>query len=166
MRRAALLLALVATGCYARHERGYAPSDGGVSPFEGVWLVDQPFHALYEATRYELAPDGRFIEECSISFGDPAAIPVGQVARTADGLRCELVGPWSSLRPEVLAIEGYCDDSVRRTVVLDVVWDGDRPSAVTLQKVDGEETGWEHPGFEWRWLPCGVATAGECEVCD
>lgn len=165
MSRALLALALLATGCYARHERGVTVGDGGVSRFEGRWLVDQPFHALYEATIYDLAPDGRVVEVCSESFGDPAAVPVGRVARTRDGLACELVGPWSSLRPEVLAIEGYCDDSVRRTVVLDVVWAGDRPSAVTIQKVDGEESGWEHPGFEWRWLPCAVS-AGECEICD
>lgn len=165
MSRALLALALLTSGCYARHERGVAPGDGGVSRFEGRWLVDQPYHATYEATIYDLLPDGRFVEVCSEDFGRPEAIPVGQVARVADGLRCELVGPWSSLRPEVLAIEGYCDDSVRRTVVLDVVWDGDRPSAVTIQKVDGEESGWEHPGFEWRWLPC-VAATGECEICD
>lgn len=163
--RLALSALLFATGCYARHDPSFDVPDGGVSRFEGRWLVDQPFHALYEATVYDFLSDGRVVERCSLSFGDPGAIPVGQVARTRDGRRCTFVGPWSSRDASVLAIEAYCDDSVERTVVLDVAWDGDRPSAVAIQKVDGEESGWEHPGFEWRWLPC-AASPTDCEVCD
>ncbi|MCB9592691.1 MAG: hypothetical protein H6719_08155 [Sandaracinaceae bacterium] len=167
MRRGLLVAALLASGCYARHERSVdasiEPRDAGPSRYAGRWLVDQPFHAGYEGTYYDLAPDGRFVELCTVSF-DGDVTPVGFVERASDGRRCELVGPWDSLGPDVLSIEGYCDDSVRRTVVLDFVWADDRPSEVTIQKVDGEREGWSHPGFEWRWLPC-AASPGDCDIC-
>ncbi len=162
--------AALSSGCYERHERSYPTSDAGASRFEGRWLVDQPFHAGYEATLYELTSDGRFIERCGGSApgggrpsGAPPA-PVGVVERASDGMRCELVGPWSSREETELAVEGFCDDSVARTVVLDFVWDVDRPVSVEVQKVDGEVEGWSHPGFRWRWLPCEVSPR-ECDIC-
>jgi len=168
---AVLLAALLASGCYERHDRSYPASDAGVSPFEGRWLVDQPFHAGYEATVYELAADGRFIERCG--GGRPSgggwvppgrADPVAIVERASDGMGCELVGPWTNRFDTVLAVEAFCDDSVSRTVVLDFVWEGDQPISVEVQKVDGETEGWSHPGFEWRWLPCATTTA--CSGCE
>jgi hypothetical protein len=164
MRRAAVLGLLLA-GCHASHGRAPLPGDGGVTPaesrFVGRWLVDQPTHALYEATVYDLAPDGRVIEECSFSMGGP--VPTGQVQRS-DGLTCAFVGPWSSRHDGELAIEAFCDDSVRRTVVLDVTWGEVAPERVEVKKVGGEEEGWRH--FPpWRWLPC-ARFPEECLACE
>jgi len=162
-----LLAAGLTSGCYERHTRslddGGTP-DAGISRFAGTWLIDQPFHGSYEGTLYELAPDGRFIEGCSFGGSDPVEL-TAVVERASDHMRCELVGPWTNRGDSPLAVESFCDDSVARTVVLDFVWEGDRPVSVEVQKVDGEMEGWSHPGFEWRWLPCSAAT-GECDLCE
>lgn len=161
-----LLAALLLGGCYESHEPPPGPSvipDAGMSRFEGRWLVDHPSRALYDATIYELFMDGRFVEQCSFSFDDFG--PVGVVEREADGLRCEMTGPWWSRDESVLTVECFGDDSVARTVVLDVLWEGDRPREVTIQKVDGQETGWIHPGFDWRWVPCSADPEACAQAC-
>ncbi|HJL15982.1 MAG TPA: hypothetical protein RMH99_10010 [Sandaracinaceae bacterium LLY-WYZ-13_1] len=155
----AVVSLVLAVGCYDSHGRGAGPADGGTSLFEGRWLVDQPEHALYEATIYELAPGGRLVEVCSFSAGGP--VPTGTVRR--DGVECTFVGPWSSRHEGELAIDAFCSDSVQRTVVLDVAWGDDSPTSVTVAKVDGEE-GWSHGPFAWRWLPCEVDPEA-CDVC-
>ncbi|MBX3273631.1 MAG: hypothetical protein KF729_25430 [Sandaracinaceae bacterium] len=154
-----LALALALSGCYGRHDRVYAPPDAGPSRFEGLWQVAQPDLAPVSASLYELAPDGRFVERCS-TLG-----PVAVVERARDGRLCSLVGPWSSRAPDELAVEGFCDDSVRRTVVLAVDWGEDRPRAVTIEKVGGEEEGWSSGPFAWRWTPCAAAGA-DCGLCE
>ncbi|HHH27398.1 MAG TPA: hypothetical protein ENK57_03480 [Polyangiaceae bacterium] len=156
--------ALLFTGCYAQHRVGARPdsggevadagdSDAGATRFAGSWLVDQPAHALYEAIRYSLNVDGRFIEQCSVGLGSESP-RVATVTRELDGMRCELVGPWSARTNDELAVEGACDDSIARTVVLAFEWAGDQPRTVTVLKVDGETEGWSHGPFEWRWVAC------------
>lgn len=162
---AALLFAAVLLGgCYEAHERPPLEGpDAGVSRFEGRWLVDHPTRALYDATIYDLRPDGRFVEECSFSFD--GRVPVGVVQRDADGLRCEMTGPWSSRVEGELAVDCFGDDGVARTVVLAVTWGDEAPVDVAIDKVDGEETGWTHPGFDWRWLPCASDPTACAEAC-
>lgn len=161
----ALVLCVLASGCYASHEGALGDAslpDAGPSVFAGRWLVDQPTHALYEATIYDLRDDHWTEEVCTETFGGP--VPTGVVERTADGLRCHFDGPWQSRHEGELAIDAYCDDSASRTVVLTVSWGTDgAPSEVVVEKVDGER-GWVHPWPEWRWLPC-ARFPDECEVC-
>lgn len=153
MRRLGLGAALLLAGCWGSHGLAPVGPDAGTSRFEGRWLVDRPMHALYEATIYELAPDGRFVEECSFSLGG-GPIPTGVVTREADGLTCELTGPWVSRHDGELAVDCFGDDSVARTVVFGVEWGEDAPTEVRLDKVDGERTGWAMLPYPPRWLPC------------
>jgi len=85
------------------------------------------------------------------------------VPRT-DGLGCVFSGPWSSRHDGELAIESFCDDSVSRTVVLEVVWGERAPETVRVRKVGGEDEGWFHEP-PWRWLPC-AHFPDECLVCE
>ncbi len=161
----ALVAALTLTGCYASHEAArdageVGGPDAGLSRFQGRWFVDQPTHATYEVTIYDLVADGRVVEVCS--GGEPSRTPTGHVTREVDGLRCVFTGPWASIDARQLAIDCFGDDSVARTVVLGFTWSGDAPEEVRVVKVDGEETGWSHAPFEWRWLPCAAFPA-ECE---
>ncbi|MGE0790300.1 MAG: hypothetical protein AB7S26_31785 [Sandaracinaceae bacterium] len=153
MRRALALTLALLGGCYGNHGADAGPietSDAGMSRFEGRWLL----RADLEAARYELAADHRVIRECQ-THRDRA---IGRVVRDADGVSCPFVGPWQSRNMGELAIDCFGDDSGARTVVMLVAWSGPAPT-VTLEKVDGETTGWTLVPTEW--LPCD-AFPDEC----
>lgn len=150
-----LLLAVFAVGCFGRHVE--APPDAGVSRFAGEWLVDAP--GSIERSSYVLALDTRLLEICNFER-DPDAPTIGRVVREADMMTCELVGPWFSRLDGELAIDSFCDDSVQRTVVFYVTWEGDVPTEFALAKVEGED-GWR-PWIEWRWQTCPPA---DCHFC-
>lgn len=155
--RALLALALVlATGCYASHERALEGPDAGPSELEGRWLIEQPDHALYEAVVFDFERGGDLVEVCRFEAGPPP----DTVTRERDGLSCRFTGPWSSRVPEELAILSYCDDSVERMVVLDVTL-----PELRVRKVGGEE-GWIHGPFTWAWSRCEARADGCASACE
>ena len=88
MRGAPVLLSIVVAGC-----SGNSPGDdppGGDPPetnarFVGEWMVDQPFHATYEASWYFFHDDGELehLRDCSV--GGPG--PTGFVSDASDSVR-------------------------------------------------------------------------------
>lgn len=155
MIRALVLATLTLSGgCYASH--GAPPADAGPSPLEGRWMIDQPYHALYEAVVYDLERGGRLRELCRVEGGPRP----DTVVRESDGLGCSFTGPWASRVPEELAILSYCDDSVERMVVLELA-----PPDARVKKVGGED-GWSHGHVDWRWLRCDEEPEACAAVCE
>jgi hypothetical protein len=139
--------------------------DGGSAPvedtgmFAGFWVVDQPSHALYEATLYELVADGTVnVGPTELLGAEPwPDFVTGTVANAAGSARCDLAGPWRSSAPRVLQLESTCTDGTPRTVTLTFPnldpAVGIMPASI---EVDGQ-SGWTHPGFPWAWRKCGSA---------
>ncbi len=143
----------------------------------GLWLIDQPSHALYEATIYDFRPDGTLVEVRSEFLGGGIDEPpeVGFVARCEkreietrescepDGTceqreyeYCAEWGPtcffgerWSALSADEIYIQGECSDDQSR--MLEFEFSGERYAPAVI-RVEGEE--WEHNSFEWRWSRC------------
>ena len=116
------------------------------SAWAGLWLVDQPLHALYEGTVYDFRPDGTLEEIESLLLATPDwGSEVGVVAKctefetytnedcSTNGTECETVqlenclewGPictfgerWGARDERTLMIQGDCDDGNARTIEL------------------------------------------------
>jgi len=141
----------------AEEDGGTEDTGPGSELFEGLWVVDQPSHALYEATQYELAPGGVLRE------GDTLGGPTEDYATGTVGmgdLSCRFARHWRTLEARVLELDSDCSDGTPRTVVL-AFPDGDESTGLrpTVKTVAGE-AGWDHLGFDWAWRKC--ATDGEC----
>lgn len=176
MRVGWLVLVMLTAGCAADAPATEDPAeDGGVADaepatadaaarvgdFAGWWLVDQPTHAAYEATVYQLGADGVVATPIILdggSFGPDFV--TGVVAR--DETTCRFGATWRAPEATLLVVGGVCDDDVERPIALrfpappgpaaDV-------SDVVVEAVGGE-AGWAHAGFDWRFLRCG--SLAEC----
>lgn len=131
------------------------PPNAQTSRFEGLWLVDQPYHALYEATFYELDSDGRLTQGRSFAFDREEDLVTGSVGRDNGGT-CQFARHWRAVDESTLAVGGDCDDQLEREIVLRFESPPEedfRGAQVTVGPVGGED-GWDHIGFDWRFLKC------------
>lgn len=122
----------------------------------GTWVVDQPNHALYESTHYELHADGAvtvgvsFPDDCSGHLSEHCV--TGSVARCAaggqgcDATSCVFGSEWWSDGPSTLVIAGECSDGVARPIAIDLA------TAAVLSV--GGETGWSHDNWDWAFRKC------------
>jgi len=128
--------------------------------FVGLWVVDQPAHALYEASLYELVEGGTLSELDTFVSGTPPymGFTTGSVAQPTSGVRCNFRGGWRSTGTRVLEVDAQCTDGKARSVEL-ALPDGDPTTALvpTIQAVDGEQ-GWAHPGPMWSFHRCASRT--------
>lgn len=127
--------------------------------FGGGWLIEQPMHALYEASYYRFEADGR-VELVASTPPDCTGhlerfCETGHVSPPNGTLLCRFGGGrWWEVSERVLAIEAVCDDGVAREVVLDfaeldpATWGTPR-----IVAVDGEE-GWVHTSWDWTFRRC------------
>jgi hypothetical protein len=121
--------------------------------FLGLWVVEQPSHALYEATLYELLPSGELVEHDTYLLG---AAPyqgyvTGTVANADSSVRCDFHSRWTSAGARQLELGSECTDAQSRAVQLSFP-DGD-PATGLVPTVDsvGGESGWAHRYFRWTW---------------
>lgn len=163
MRAAPLLLPILLAACA---EPTSDPPSGTNDRFIGEWMIDQPTHALYEASWYFFHEDGRLEHLRDCTFGGP--VPTGSVGDAADSVRCLFADRWSAPDAETLAIAGTCSDGRERDIVLgfpaDTTGNADGLPAIEVVSVGGE-AGWGHFVFDWVWHECGeagCATALEC----
>lgn len=129
--------------------------------FVGEWMVDQPFHATYEATWYRFHAGGELEHLRDCSFGGP--VPTGFVSSDEmDAVRCEFGGRWSSHDGVTLAIAGVCSDGRARDIVLgfptDTAGNATGQTAIDVITVGGE-SGWGHFVWDWQWQKCGGDTS-------
>ena len=118
--------------------------------FVGHWVIDQPFHALYEATLYDFQASGSLVEVDSLDLGSPDAPAVtGTVA--SNGVVCTFHDRWE-VDAGLLRITVTCSDG--RDRVASFGFPADSQGFIpAVETVDGE-AGWEHPGFGWSWTRC------------
>ena len=128
--------------------------------FVGWWVVEQPTHALYEATLYELLPEGELVEhDTYLLGGEPyEGYVTGTVANADSSVRCDFRGPWTSDGARGLQLGSECTDGQERTVQL-AFPEGDATTGLipTVESVGGEdggEDGWAHRDFDWSWRKC------------
>jgi len=150
MRKISILAALVLASCVGGTDGEHDER------FTGMWVVDQPGHAGYEATVYEFDAFGivRALDACDFSgLGDDYV--TGSV-ESEFGIRCEFGGGWQSNGPNQLVVAGDCDDDRIRAIALG--FDSNTSlnaegTNVVVVSVDGQ-SGWEHRDFAWRWTRC------------
>jgi hypothetical protein len=141
----------------------------------GLWAVEQPFHAAYEITYYDLAADGALTTGPS----DPADC-TGHLARhcvTGSVANCEPAetggwcegtvtcvfgDAWWSRGPSTLVIAGDCSDGAAREIVIALSEDSTGNSSFggaggTLMTVGGE-AGWSHDNWAWSFRKCPAGT--------
>lgn len=191
-RHAWVAAALVAVGCGAKTgieaELGPAPAtDGGSGPvarasrFVGLWVVDQPFHALYEATVYRFEEDGRLgvvdtscgghLERHGVTGSVARCVPTPSEGWCEAEPTCLFGAAWQSSGASTLIVAGECSDGRPREIRLafdDDPTDDDRAGGarVTLESVGGER-GWSHDNFEWAFRRCPAGTdAAACAGLD
>jgi hypothetical protein len=118
--------------------------------FSGQWLVDQPYHAGYEATFYQMHEGGSLTMENSVWNTEPT----GTVYNPDSNLSCRFGDRWHSPNSATLAIAGECDDAIAREIVLgfsaDPANDSNDARAFVIS-VDGDP-GWYHNQSEWRFF--------------
>ncbi len=132
-----------------------------------MWIVDQPFHAGYEATVYEFDSVGivRALDACDLSgLGDDY---VTGTVESESGIRCEFGGSWQSNGPDQLVVSGDCDDDRERAIALRFDSDTSRNTEGTSVIVDSVagESGWEHRDFAWQWTRCPPTGCTPVWVC-
>jgi hypothetical protein len=117
--------------------------------------VDQPGHALYEATFYLFKADTTI--EIQRSVGAPTAtFEVGTIQHTVTRTACTFGGgSWSAVDAQTLVINAPCDDGKSRNIELRFRGSPllGKPESML---VDGKG-GWAHPGFDWAFTRCGGA---------
>jgi hypothetical protein len=135
-----------------------SPDPLAIDPrFVGLWVVDQPGHALYEATLYELANGGAFIVHETYLLSSPPydGYVTGTVAPEQGDLRCALGESWASAGNGQLRTSSTCTDGTPRSVVL-AFPDGDETQGLTPTVVSVQgQSGWAHRDFFWSWRKCG-----------
>jgi hypothetical protein len=134
----------------------------GAELFSGLWVIDQPSHALYEATLYELGDDGLIgVHDTMLLGAEPWPDYVtGSVENTERSLRCVFEGRWLSLGPRVIELEARCTDAAIRPVQIELPEDQEPAigiSAVVLSV--GGESGWDHRDWPWSWRKCASRDA-------
>lgn len=127
--------------------------------FEGGWLIEQPLHALYEASYYRFERDGRVVLVASSPPDCTGHLErfceTGHVSPKDGTLLCRFGGGrWSEVSERVVSIDAVCDDGVSRAVELDF---GEVDPAVwgtpAIVEVDGEP-GWRHASWDWTFRRC------------
>jgi hypothetical protein len=127
--------------------------------FGGGWIIDQPFHALYEASFYRLAPDGRVELVASTPSGCTGHLErfceTGHVSPPNESVLCRFGGgTWEEREPLELSITTTCDDGQTRTVVLDFSrFDPVVGGAPKILEVSGQK-GWRHASWDWFFRRC------------
>ena len=142
MGRTLLLLPLLLAGCFEPTTAG-DPEPG--QRFVGEWLVEQPFHAGYEASWFHFHEDGQ-LEHLRDCIG-----LAGSIRDASDSLRCQFGDRWLAPDADTLAIGGACSDERAREIVLGF------PADRTAELISvGGEAGW---ALEWAWVwqKCGEA---------
>lgn len=127
--------------------------------FGGGWIIDQPFHALYEASFYRLEPDGRVALIASTPSGCMGHLErfceTGHVSPPTEGILCRFGGgTWAEREPLELSITTTCDDGQTRTVVLDFSrFDPELGGVPKILEVSGQK-GWRHASWDWFFRRC------------
>jgi hypothetical protein len=137
--------------------------------FVGVWLVEQPTHALYEATQYRFEPDGALVAVASTPGECKAHLArhcvTGSVANCVSPDRCEgtvscvFGDTWSSDGAATLVITGKCSDGQARPIR--IAFRADATSNATggadakLVSVGGEPN-WSHDNWPWVFRKCAA----------
>ena len=126
--------------------------------FVGLWMIDQPTHATYEATFYDLRPDGAVSVVHSIDLGGHLAVlgEVGAVMNPSGQVVCTFGDRWHSKDDAILVLNGDCSDRSAREIALFFSSAASRNAVgaqVAIETVGGE-TGWNHPGFPWAFRHC------------
>lgn len=168
-----------------------AACSGGVDPepepqpsrehdarFVGLWAVEQPSHALYEVTYYDLRADGAIAigpsdpADCQGHLGQhcvtgsvAACVPTPEQGRCQAELTCVFGATWWSRGSDTLVIAGDCSDAAPREIVLRFAADATGNSSAggggaTLLTVGGDAN-WSHDNWDWvfRKCPSGDVTA-------
>jgi hypothetical protein len=134
----------------------------GGALFEGLWVIDQPSHALYEATLYELGADGLIgVHETMLLGAEPWPDYVtGSVENADSSVRCVFEGAWRSLEPRVVELETRCTDAAVRPVRIELPEDQDPATGVSAVVLSaGDESGWDHRDWPWSWRKCETRDA-------
>jgi hypothetical protein len=160
------------------------------SSWAGLWLVDQPNHALYEGTLYDFRADGSLVEGESVLFdGSQDVSEVGTVGKcvetdtesyescSSNGNACERIEYVHCVRFEptctfgerwgavghTLLIKGDCSDNTPRVIELTFPDDADLDNGQWLvpQSIIVEGDPWEHNWWDWAWHRC-EGSADEC----
>lgn len=125
--------------------------------FVGLWLIDQPYHALYEANLYRFNANGSI----DLLNQRPAGYHTGTICFKSLDTSCTFGDQWHSQGPDTLYIRLNCSDSLVRDAILvfpdsihtncqnPYIWCGE-PSSVSVQ----QDTSWHHCDFQWRWIRC------------
>lgn len=131
----------------------------------GYWKIDQPMHALYEASVYEFRSSGELLLVDNYAMEGSPEYAVGSVWKKGKcppqnicppAIKCEFGNEWHSNIFQIITISGVCSDRVQRDIK---IWldtfsspDSIYYSAFVLF-VDGE-WGWYHGPFNWLWKKC------------
>ncbi len=121
----------------------------------GFWYIDQPMHALYEATIYRFHPDGRL--EAVDAW--PDGYRTGSVGTRDLSIGCEFAGPWQSEGNTILTVGLRCSDGQDREALLRFpegfdACQGEPGCFPLVDSVDGDTENWTRHGFEWMWTRC------------
>lgn len=129
----------------------------GNALFTGLWVIDQPTHALYEATLYELTADGTITVHDTMLLGaEPwPGYVTGSVENADRSVRCVFEGRWQSLEARGVELDARCTDATTRTVQVELPADQDPATGVSavVLSVNGE-SGWDHRDWPWSWRKC------------
>jgi len=147
------IIVLIASGCASP---SVIPEPDGQPPsVAGDWYLDQPMHALYEATIYRFHDDGRV----AAMDAYPENYRTGTVGTRDLSISCEFTGPWESDGDFRLSIGVACSDGHAREVLLHFeegldVCGGDHGCQPRVHSVDGDTEGWTRNWPEWMWTRC------------
>ena len=174
------LLAICAlAACSSPSTSTWEPGAGEPPPYEerehdprfvGWWIVEQPTHALYEATHYELRADGELVvgatipDDCSghlarhcVTGSVANCVPRGTESRCESELTCVFGREWWSLDANRLVILGACSDERARQIVIEMNSDASSNASggagARLISVDGEQA-WSHDNWDWAFRKC------------
>jgi hypothetical protein len=136
--------------------------------FVGEWVLSQPFHATYEATRYrfwadgalehlEAFPDGYDVGRAVIT-DDSACAPDDDPYFCTQITACTFADRWRSRGDDVLVVEADCDDGAGREIEVRFVTaasgNSDPGAMVEVVRVGEVTEGTLRDGFEWVWQRC------------
>ena len=154
------LLVVAVAACTSNPPAATEPQRDHDPRFHGWWVVEQPFHAAYEATLYDFRADGELVQGASVppdcTGHLEARCVTGTVAKAE--LACAFGDTWWSKSSRHLVILGDCSDGKPREIELELAADASSNTGFggaggTLLVVDGE-LGWSHDNWEWAFRKC------------